>query len=68
MNNQPFNNQPPQKFPFHITQDEIDVINELRKLNFGRILINVQNGVIVSMEITQIKKNQKRNNNNQKQN
>jgi len=62
------NNQLPKKFPFHITQDEIDVINELRRLNFGRILINIQNGVVVSMEVTQIKKNQKKNNNNNNNN
>jgi len=51
-----------QKEPFlRLTQDEMKIINELRKLNFGRILINIQNGVVVSMEVTKIKKNQKKN-------
>lgn len=53
-----------------ISPEEIDIINDIRGLDFGRITVFIQNGVIVSKEITKVVKNHKNhnNNNNGKQN
>ena len=50
--------QPKQKLS-QISQDEVDVINDIRELNFGRINIIIQDGVIMSKEITRVVRNGK---------
>lgn len=47
-----------------ISPEEIDIINDIRGLDFGRITVFIQNGVVVSKEITKVVKNHKNNNNN----
>ena len=45
-----------------ISRDEVDVINDIRELSFGRINIVIQDGVVVSKEITRvIKRSRNRN-------
>ena len=62
MENQQIENQPKQKLS-QISRDEVDVINDIRELGFGRINIIIQDGVIVSKEITKIvRRNKNRNN------
>ncbi|MCK4919381.1 MAG: hypothetical protein KAS01_03255 [Candidatus Pacebacteria bacterium] len=48
--------------PIFVSQEEEDVINDIRKLEFGKILINIQNKVMVSKEITKTVKNIRRKN------
>ena len=45
-----------------ISRDEVDVINDIRELNFGRINIVIQDGVIMSKEITRVVRNGKNRN------
>ncbi|MCX6813318.1 MAG: DUF2292 domain-containing protein [Candidatus Azambacteria bacterium] len=40
-----------------ILPEEIEIINDIRKLNFGKVTVVVQNGVIMSKEVTMITKN-----------
>ena len=62
-------NENPKEKLSQISKDEVDVINDIRELNFGRINIIIQDGVIVSKEITKVVKNGKnRNRNNKTQN
>ena len=49
-----------------ISRDEIDVINDIRELNFGKINIVIQDGVIVNKEITRVVRNGKNRNRNNK--
>lgn len=53
LNNQQMENQPKQKLS-QISRDEVDVINDIRELNFGRINIVIQDGVIMNKEITKV--------------
>jgi len=46
-----------------ITEEERNIINDIRKLNFGKITVSVQNGVIVSKEVTIVTKNIRHKNN-----
>ena len=46
-----------------ISKDEVDVINDIRELNFGKINIVIQDGVVVSKEITRIIRRSKNRNN-----
>lgn len=43
--------------PIFVSQEEEDVINDIRALEFGRILINIQNSAMVNKEITKTVKN-----------
>ncbi len=43
-----------------ISEEEREIINSIRKMNFGRIVISIQNGNIVNKEVTIITKNNKR--------
>ena len=62
MEDQQIENQPKQRLS-QISQEEIDIINDIRELGFGRINIIIQDGVIVSKEITKVvKRNKNRNN------
>ena len=57
-------NQPKEKLS-QISRDEVDVVNDIRGLDFGRINIIIQDGVIMSKEITKVvRRNKNRNNNN----
>lgn len=47
-----------------ITDEEVEVINDIRKVNFGKVTVFIQDGVIVSKEITITIKNNKRKNGN----
>lgn len=55
-------NIPPRQLPIQISQEEIEIINDIRKIDFGRVNVCVQNGVIVSKEVTTITKNNKHRN------
>ena len=56
-------NESPKEKLSQISRDEVDVINDIRELGFGRINIVIQDGVIVSKEITRVvKRNKNRNN------
>ena len=62
MESQQMENQQRQKLS-QISRDEVDVINDIRELNFGRINIIIQDGVIMSREITRVvRRNKNRNN------
>ena len=55
--------------PIFVSQEEEDIINDIRSLEFGKVLINIQNNVMVNKEITKTvrnfhKKNNTSNNNN----
>ncbi len=50
--------------PIFVSPNEKEIINEIRNLNFGRVCVSIQNGVIVNTEITKIIKNNKNNRNN----
>lgn len=56
MENQPIENLPKQRLS-QISGEEIDIINDIRELDFGRINIIIQDGVVVSKEITKIIRN-----------
>ena len=56
-------NEIPKEKLSQISKDEVDVINDIRGLNFGRINIIIQDGVIVSKEITRVVKRSKNRNN-----
>ena len=58
MEDQQIENQPKQRLS-QISQEEIDIINDIRELGFGRINIIIQDGVVVSKEITKIVRNGK---------
>lgn len=55
-------NIPLRQLPIQISQEEIEIINDIRKIDFGRITVNVQNGVIISKEVTTIVKNSRNKN------
>ncbi len=42
-----------------ISQEEVDIINDIREMNFGRINIIIQDGVVVTKEVTKIIRNGK---------
>lgn len=47
-----------------ISDEEVEVINDIRKVNFGKVTIFIQDGNIVSKEVTITIKNGKHKNNN----
>lgn len=49
-----------------ISRDEVDVINDIRELSFGRINIVIQDGVVVSKEITRVVKRSRNRNSGQR--
>jgi len=58
MENQQIENQPKQRLS-QISQEEVDIINDIRELNFGRINIIIQDGVVITKEVTKIIRNSK---------
>ena len=58
MENQQIENQPKQRLS-QISQEEVDIINDIRELGFGRINIIIQDGVVVTKEITKVTRNGK---------
>ena len=57
---------PPKEKVSQISREEVDVINDIRELGFGKITITIQDGVIISKEITKtvrVQRNNNRNNN-----
>ena len=58
MEDQQIENQPKQRLS-QISQEEVDIINDIRELDFGRVNIIIQDGVVVSKEITKIVRNGK---------
>ena len=61
---------PPKEKVSQILREEVDVINDIRGLGFGKITITIQDGVIISKEITKtvrVQRNNNRNNNGNKQ-
>lgn len=51
--------------PMCVSQEEKEVIHDLRGLEFGRVSVFVQNGVMINKEITKTIKNSHKNHNNQ---
>lgn len=47
-----------------ISDEEVEVVNDIRKVNFGKVTIFIQDGSIVSKEVTITIKNNKRKNGN----
>ena len=58
MENQQAENQPKQRLS-QISREEVDIINDIRGMDFGRVNIVIQNGVIMSKEITRVVRNGK---------
>lgn len=50
--------------PIQFTQDEIDIINDIRTLDYGKIVIFIQDGVMISKEISRTVKTSRNNKNN----
>lgn len=50
--------------PIQISNEEIEIINDIRRVDFGRVTLCIQNGAIVSKEVAIIKKFCKCKNNN----
>lgn len=44
-----------------ISQEEIDILNDVRGLRYGRINLFIQDGTIISKEVTKIIKRNKNN-------
>lgn len=57
-------NIPSRQMPIKISNEEIEIINDIRRVDFGRVALSVQNGVIISKEVTVIAKFCKCKNNN----
>ncbi|MCK5476146.1 MAG: hypothetical protein KAI71_06225 [Candidatus Pacebacteria bacterium] len=49
--------------PIFVSPEEEDVINDIRALEFGKILINIQNSTMVNREITKTIRNIRKKNN-----
>ena len=43
--------------PIFVSQEEEDIINDIRSLEFGKVSVNIQNNVMVNKEITKTVKN-----------
>lgn len=43
-----------------LSQEEREIIHDIRKLNFGRVVVIIQDGIIIQKEITRTIKNSKR--------
>lgn len=54
----------PRQLPIQISPDEIEIINDIRRMDFGKVIVSIQNGVIVSKEVTIITKTNRNKNNN----
>lgn len=57
-------NIPSRQMPIQISNEEIEIINDIRRVDFGRVTLCIQNGVIISKEVTIVKKFCKCKNNN----
>lgn len=57
-------NIPLRQMPIQISNEEIEIINDIRRVDFGRVTLSIQNGVIINKEITIITKFCKYKNNN----
>lgn len=57
------NNQKSEFRPLFVSQEEEDIINDIRALEFGRILLNIQNSIVISKEITKTVRNFHKKNN-----
>lgn len=44
-----------------ISQEEIDILNDVRGLRYGRINLFIQDGIIITKEVTKIIKRNKNN-------
>lgn len=56
-------NIPPRQMPIQISKEEIEIINDIRRIDFGRISLVIQNGRVISKELTTIIKINKNKNN-----
>ena len=64
MDNLSGENLPPKEKLSQISREEVDVINDIRGLNFGKVIVTIQDGVIISREITKTVRVQRNNRNN----
>lgn len=49
-------NIPSRQMPIQISNEEIEIINDIRRIDFGKVALSIQNGVIISKEITVVTK------------
>lgn len=49
-------NIPSRQMPIQISNEEIEIINDIRRVDFGKVTLSIQNGVIVNKEVTVITK------------
>lgn len=57
-------NIPVRQMPIQISNEEIEIINDIRRVDFGKVTLAIQNGVIVNKEVTVVTKfNRNRSNN-----
>lgn len=57
-------NIPSRQMPIQISNDEIEIINDIRRVDFGKVTLSIQNGTIVSKEVSVINKFFRNKNNN----
>lgn len=57
-------NIPARQMPIQISSEEVEIINDIRRVDFGKVILSIQNGVIVNKEVSIITKFSKCKNNN----
>jgi len=56
-------NIPLRPSPIQISKEEIEIINDIRRIDFGKITLTIQNGTVICKEVTTITKICKNKNN-----
>lgn len=49
-------NIPSRQMPIQISNEEIEIINDIRRVDFGKVSLSIQNGVIINKEVTVVTK------------
>lgn len=52
--------RPFRPLPIQISKEEIEVINDIRRIDFGKITLTIQNGTVICKEATTIAKIRKK--------
>lgn len=50
------------QLPIEISKEEIEIINDIRQIDFGKISLTIQNGRVIVKEVTSVIKMFKKNN------
>lgn len=45
-------NIPLRPSPIQISKEEIEIINDIRRIDFGKITLTIQNGTVICKEVT----------------